>query len=211
VFCDTTLLGVVPVLRAPVGQGIHILHYLHPQGEQWIHPALTETLLVEGSVMLARTARFPDISHITSDPYGAEVRFRDSLLGTTPLFVSLDTLAGMVTITRAGYEAATLPAAREIHAILAPLPGGPASRSVYLSTEQSKSYAPVVAAAGATVLSGAVAAYFKIRADRSYDEYRSTGSSEALDEVHRDDLISGASLAASQLSLLLLGYLLFSR
>jgi len=210
VFCDTTLLGVVPLREVAVPSGRHLLRYLHPQRAQWLHPVVAETLIVEEGANLERTARFQNICHVTSDPYGAEIRVRDSLLGRTPLYVPLDA-AGMVTISLAGYLTATLPVAPELHAMLIPVEGGSEARPMFLSTEQSKSYTPVVAAAGATVLSGAAAAYFKIRADRSYDDYRRGGNVDLLDDVRRDDLLAGLSLAASQLSLVLLGYFLFSR
>ena len=96
--------------------------------------------------------------------------------------------------------------------MLAPIsPGAAPPRSPFLSYEQSKNSLPIIAAAGATVIAGAAAAWTKIRADDLYNEYQQTGSQTALDNVRRLDLASGVSLVASQAGLLLLGYLLFSR
>ncbi len=47
---------------------------------------------------------------------------------------------------------------------------------------------------GSAAVLGGVAAYFKIKADRKYDDYLQTKNSSTLDEVDRLDLYSGSDL-----------------
>lgn len=57
----------------------------------------------------------------------------------------------------------------------------------------------------ATVLGG-VAAYFKIQADKRYDDYLSSKNQSTLDEVNRLDLYSGISFGLLQINF---GYLIY--
>lgn len=215
VVLDTTLLGTAPVTDSALAPGSHILTFVHPAGNLWIHPASIETLDVSAGASIVREARFQRWAHITSDPYGAQVRAGDSLLGETPLYAPLDGFGGTITLSLPGYADAVLPlsdSSAEIHALLAPLsPGAALPRSPFLAYEQSTNSLPIIATAGVTVIAGVAAAWTKIRADDLYDEYQQTGSQTALDNVRRLDVASGVSLVASQAGLLLLGYLLFSR
>lgn len=53
---------------------------------------------------------------------------------------------------------------------------------------------------------GGVAAYFKIKADKKYDEYLITRNQTTLDEVNRLDLMSGISFGLLQINF---GYLIY--
>lgn len=59
---------------------------------------------------------------------------------------------------------------------------------------------------GSAAVLGGVAAYFKIKADRKYDEYLLTKNSSTLDEVNRLDLYSGISFGLLQINF---GYLIY--
>ena len=74
----------------------------------------------------------------------------------------------------------------------------------YLTDGSGKSMLPTFLAAGAAVASGAAAAYFKARADREYALYRITGDVATLDQVRKNDLLSGIALAIAEISI---GYL----
>ena len=80
-----------------------------------------------------------------------------------------------------------------------------------LAKEQSISNFPVYASTASAVVTGVVAAYFKIRADNSYADFRQNGDPGLLDQVHNLDRASGIALAACQASLLFLTYSLLTR
>jgi len=215
VYVDTLAMGTAPLESVSIDTGQHILHYVHPDGNRWLYPAVTETLFVHPSEHIERTASFQKLYSVTSEPYGATIQWNDSILGQTPLRIPLPSSNSMITITKDGFHAETIPLVsdvHEVHVALHPLEGemGP-SASLYLSHEQSKSSMPLYLATGATVLTGAAAAYFKIKADNSYRDYLRNGGQPSLDQVHKFDTLSGVSLAICEVNLLVLTYFLLSR
>ncbi len=70
---------------------------------------------------------------------------------------------------------------------------------------------PLYLTSSAAVLSGAVAAYFKIQADNMYDEFERTGDQSALDKVKRYDTVSGIALGVCEINIGLLAYILLSK
>lgn len=59
---------------------------------------------------------------------------------------------------------------------------------------------------GSAAVLGGISAYFKIKADKKYDEYLNTKNQSTLDEVDRLDLISGISFGLLQINF---GYLIY--
>ncbi len=214
VYADTAYLGATPLAPVRISEGMHIIHYVPPETHSWLNPAVIETLTAHPGEHLVRTVAFPFIYHVTSEPYGATVR-NGSVLGLTPLDLRLPSPLSVVTVSKEGYQEASIPLAgdqREVHVLLHASEGGsPAPPSAYLSGERSKSALPIYITTGATVLTGAAAAYFKIKADNYYDDYRRTGDEGKLSQVRQLDVASGITLAASELSLFTLTYFLLSR
>ena len=212
VYCDTALLGTAPISNIEIEKGLRVFRFVQSQGKKWYSPSIVETVDVHSQEEIIRDVIFPSLCRITSEPDGAVVMVGDSVVGTTPLLFSSSFNNSMVTISRDGFEPAALPLADNLHAVLNPMAGVlPPEVSPYLSFEQSESSTPIYMAAGATVLTGAAAAYFKIKADTYYSEYRRTGDSASLDKVHTMDVLSGISLVASELGLFMLTYHLLSR
>ena len=86
------------------------------------------------------------------------------------------------------------------------------SRSPLMASgEQARRLTPIIVASGAAVIAGSAAAYFKIKADKSYNEYLSSGSPGAMARVDSFDKYAAISLVVSQLSILALSYLLLSQ
>lgn len=59
---------------------------------------------------------------------------------------------------------------------------------------------------GSAIALGAITAYFKLKADDKFDEYRFSGNKKFLDETNRYDTISGVSLALFQINF---GYIIY--
>jgi hypothetical protein len=215
VYVDTFSIGTVPIESIAIDTGKHILHFIHPDGNRWLYPAITETLLIHPTEHIQRIIHFPEQYFITSEPYGATVQWNDSILGQTPLRISLPSSLPVIMITKGGFQTETIPLSsdvHEVHVLLHTLQGeAGATSSMYLGSERSKSPMPLYLTTGATILTGAAAAYFKIKADNSYLDYRQNGDQSSLDSVHKFDALSGVSLAVCEVNLLLLTYLLFSR
>lgn len=68
----------------------------------------------------------------------------------------------------------------------------------------------ILASGGAAVVSGVVAAYFKIAADDRNESYMRTGNPALLDERRRFDTIAGIAFAAMQVGFVVFSYLLLT-
>jgi hypothetical protein len=151
-----------------------------------VHPK--DTLLHRNNDLYLRTS--------VDDAY---VFSGDSLIGHTPMFISKK--IGQVKLEKTGYETkevnlGSLSSGEKIPLIFT---GKPVQQSFFEST------AFKLLISGITIF-GAVTAYYKIKADKKFDEYQTEGNSDALNLTHRYDLISGISFAAMQVNFGLLIY-----
>jgi hypothetical protein len=215
VYIDTLFAGVTPLEQRVLEEGTHIVRYVYPDSRSWNHTAIIETLAVRSVEAIHRRIIFPVVYHITSEPYGATVHLNDSLIGTTPLFCAFTPVKGMITLSKEGYAEATVTLSADggdvyalLHRNTQEMNG---ERSPFLSDGGTKNMRPVILTAGAAVLTGAASAYFKIKADGYYNDYRVNGDPGTLDRVRRLDTAAGITLFASEMSLLALSYLLLSR
>jgi hypothetical protein len=215
VVLDSVDLGTTPLNHVQIDTGMHVMYFVHSDGRSWFHPSICESLNVKADEQIERTAAFPHIYNITSEPFGADVRCDDALVGTTPMILTTNATHRFVAIAKAGFrstQVALPPTDSEVHVDLQPLPSnGLTAPTTFLATDKSKGKLPIYITTGATVLAGATAAYFKIQADRSYGDYQNLGSPGALDKTKQFDAFSGVALAVSQINLVALAYLLLSR
>jgi len=84
------------------------------------------------------------------------------------------------------------------------------SKSSSISVQSTNNFS-IYASTATAVVSGVLAAYFKMKADNNYGEYRLSANSGLLDNIHRYDTASGVALGVSELSLAWLAYTLLSR
>ena len=212
VFLDTLLLGDVPLRDVSVEAGMHIIRFVHPDMKSWLVPAIVETISLAPSGHIDRTVNFPFVYYITSDPYSAEVHHSDSVIGRTPFLFTTFSSREVITLTKEGYEDVALPLPPDGGAVHAAMQSRLAGRiSAVFNGEQPKSLTPIYFTSGAAIAGGVVAAYFKIKADGHYNDYRISGDQGTLEQVRRFDTISGVALVTSEVSLLLLSYFLLSR
>ena len=137
--------------------------------------------------------------YLNSTPQDAYVYKNDSLIGHTPLF--LDSRIGMIRLEKPGYKAVDLNPAISKNSISVEL------KFEAQVTEKSFYRKPIFKIiTGSVVVLGAVSAYFKLKADRHYENYRNSGSSSELKTTRKYDLISGFSFGALQINLGILIY-----
>jgi hypothetical protein len=215
VYCDTLSLGVAPFDSVEIPAGTHVFAFIHPEAKNWQYSSIVETISVHASERLSRTPSFPTICRITSNPYGATVQRGGAVVGQTPLLLSNAIDGELVAFSKPGYENITIPihtSYGELHIDLHPMTGTASSgQRTFLTGTQPKSDFPILATTGASIVTGVVAAYCKIKADSYYNDYSLNGNPQALKEMKRLDTIAGISLVASQASFLALCYLLMSR
>jgi hypothetical protein len=200
---------VSPVDSLPVHAGRVVLQLFPGRDGAWSEPLVSETLNVAPGEHVVRETAGLAVWRVTSEPFGASVSVRDSLLGTTPLLLPSRMRGQVLQFRMAGYEDALAPLGGDLHLALQPLAGVPGPSLG--GGAASRNMTPVYLTAGVGVLAGATAAYLKIKADGRYADYRRSGAGADLDDVHRLDRLSGISLAASEIALFLLTFQLFSR
>ncbi len=137
--------------------------------------------------------------YIDSNPQDAYVFKGDSLIGHTPLFVnkSLDNLM----LRKPGYTDLVLPnnlLAEKVKFNL--LFNGISKQESFFNSTAFKILA------GTAIALGTVTAYYKLKADNRFDEYKITHKQELLDQTKGYDLISGITFAALQINF---GYILY--
>jgi hypothetical protein len=215
VFVDTIFFRVIPTESQLIAEGRHIFRFIHPDSTNWLYPAITETVVIHSSEHLERTVEFPHLYYIASNPYGATVRYHNTIIGTTPLILSAIPDKNLITMSKDGFEEVitVLPTdGNEVNVVLKPLKNFSESRSsIFLRNDQENNSTPIYLSSGTAIASGVAAAYLKIRADRYYHDYRQTGDGGTLKRVRKLDIASGISLAVSEISIFTLCYLFLSR
>ena len=215
VFDGSRYFGVTPLTRVPIESGLHVFQYA-PSGMQgWNKPAFSESVFVRPGDSLVRKIELPAQYRVTSEPYGAAVTYGDSILAYTPAIIWLPKTARSIRIKKTGYEDMEFLLIRtnpDIHGILLPVKGmETAQESIEFIQSREKNNVPIYATASVAVVSGVIAAIYKIKADKYYDDYRITGNQGNLSKIHSFDRISGISLSVEEISLATLAYLLFRR
>ena len=117
----------------------------------------------------------------------------DSLIGFTPLLIPAD--LEKVYLQKPGYLAKEV-LSDEIYSL----------RKItleYIGEEKKESFFEGTlfkVLVGSAVLLGASTAYFKLEADKKFDEYVITGDRKLLDQTNRFDVISGVTFVAMQIN-----------
>lgn len=215
IYDKTTLLGTTPLMNKPVSPGIHLFRFFPVTRNEWMDAANTEIVSVAAGESLHLQIELPFRYTITSEPYGATILNENSVLGKTPASLWLPAEIKSLRLTLPGYLESNVFVTRKessIHAVLRPEKGFESSlQSPVILNSTKQDNLPVYVTASLSVVSGVIAAFFKIKADNYYDEYRNTGFEGNLNKMHSYDRISGVSLAVGELNLGVLTYLLLRR
>lgn len=184
----------------------------HQEFSVGLHGA--DSLIRDVEITLKR-AKIRKQLRIISEPFGAGVYEGDSLLGSTPIFFDEPSWAVCLKFKLEGFHDTALAVGQGSQppaVFLRPINfNGEKTGSFFLDPEDDDELLPVYVAGGTAIISGAAAAYFKIRADRLHSQYKSTIDQEKLATIRRFDKISAVSLIVSQVSVAVLSYLLLSR
>lgn len=136
---------------------------------------------------------FDDEIYLKTNPYDAAVFSNDSLLGYTPLRIagSFESLY----IKKPGYKnkLISLNDYKKDKTFTLDFIGTNKELSFYERDLFKYLLAGIVVLGGTT-------AYFKLKADKKFDEYEISGDQKLLDETERYDLISGITFAALQIN-----------
>lgn len=218
VYLDSVCAGKTPLTVDSLRAGAHVIRVLHPAVSSWLTGDVMDTVVLSPGTSRRVRFRLPVSYGILTEPFGASVVAGDSVLGTTPLYIRTDLIrAGTpLRLEMQGFDTALVDPSRE--------PGGIAKvilTKIWGSTweggslfKRSDDFAPgrfkAYASAGVTILAGAAAAYFKVRADDQYQSYLATNNPALLHETHRLDTASAISLAVAEVGMAVFMYFFLS-
>lgn len=217
VVLDGTFVGRTPYVTDSLAPGVHRIRVLHPDITGWLSAVVTDTVRISAGE--SRTLLFPLRPHlqIYSSPGEADVYTNGALAGLTPLLMSPERLSddSLLTLKKAGYADAQVDPHGAVEGILrvqlipdrnAP----PSGISPFLQeTGGIDSRATrLYMSAGATIVSGVFAAYFKTLADDRQLQYLKTGDASMLVQRHRYDISAAIALLTAQATFVLFSYLL---
>jgi len=218
VLIDSVQVGFTPLTVDTLSRGTHSITLQHPDLDNWLTGSISDSFdVVRGE---ARTLRytFTPWLLVRSNPFGADVFFGDSLLGSTPLLLNADARMthSMLNLRKPGFEDSTVRMSDNKRSVLAVN-----LKKVWQSETNEKSIFRESGSNGtsnfrlyltgaATILSGATAAYFKVRADDRHNSYVRSRDPVLLNETNRLDTAAAVALVATQLSLALFTYFILS-
>lgn len=214
VLIDSQVVGKTPLIGFGINQGLRSICVVPLESREWNRAPVWFSIKALAGAETTLTVSFPRRIHVTSVPYGATVRMRDSVLGQTPLFFSPEGENGILTLDMVGFQQ-TLTAfdssTFHLHEVLKEGPEHRGNEAMYLSNSERINFVPIAITASSAIVTGVAAAYFKLRADQLYKDYRQNGDPATLDRVRQLDLSAGISLVASEISIAFLAYLLLSQ
>ncbi len=211
VVVDGTMVGFAPVRLDSLVPGIHHVAILDPDVATWPGESIRDSIIVRADTLLTYRYELRKRFFVTSDPGGAEVFVNDSLYGRTPLllpYINKDGLAFM-RVRKEGYEEIKpIPEASGILTARFREEWQPEHNAEFPLLVPEQSSTPLYLAGASTVLSGAAAAYLKIKADNRYQQFLATKNPALLSETHSIDRSAAVAIVVTQLSVVLFVYFL---
>jgi hypothetical protein len=218
VIIDSVHIGFTTLTIDTLSQGTHSIILRHPDLENWLTSSISDSFAVVHGEANTLYYRFTPRLLVTSNPFGANVFLSDSLIGPTPLVLNTnaDMTALKLSIRKQGYEPRVMNMSDNKRSVLAVnlkkiWQSGADQDALFRESHTNGSSNFRLYLTGATtILSGAAAAYFKVRADNRYRNYVRSRDPALLNETNRLDTAAAVALVATQLSLGLFTYFILS-
>lgn len=196
IYLNEALIGTGSVSKE-VLQGSYIIQ-VKEGGLLWNPASVSDSIFIEGCPAEKRLSyNLKEKRLLTTEPQDAYVYFNNILLGHSPIFLTRELTP--LTLTKPGYQARTINSFNQGEAVKLDFIGKKEEVSFY----QTGAFRWLLA--GIAVFGGTTA-YFKLKADRKFDEYQETGNDEFLRQTRQLDLISGITMGALQINFGLLIY-----
>ena len=218
VFIDSVFVGKSPVQNTAVQRGMHHIKAFYPSVFSWNATVTEDSLEVVEAGNLQKRMMLGRTLNVQTEPAGGTVRFNGRLLGVTPLyFCNVSSFAGNLMIQKNGYDSLVVPLnessegfirlhLRPVRIPEASFPGGDLRGPDLLATDHWPTYV-----SGLTmIVSGVTSAYLKDQANKEFDRYLLSNDPAGLSRTRRFDRGAAVSLVISQISFVVLSYLLLS-
>lgn len=194
------------------GEGNHFNLNLEPgtykifvteETKKWNAERLSDTLIITDCSDVYRKYQLKNNILLDTRPQNVYVFESDSLIGFTPLLI------------KNNFENLLLQKPNYSHREISryELSAGYKPELQFIGEEKSVSFYESFlfkALVGTAITLGATTAYYKLEADKKFDEYQKTNDPAALDQTDKYDLISGITFVAMQINFGLILYFFLS-
>jgi hypothetical protein len=189
-------------LETELDVGTYIVKVIE-NNRSWDSKIYIDTVFLESCNHKKLNYNFNSDVYIQTEPDDAAVFRNDSLLGYTPLFIPNNYRS--LKLSKLGYEdkLISLDEISRSNSINLNFKDESALNGDKESFFEKDLFKYLV---GSIVVLGGTTAYFKLKADDRFDEYKITGEKALLDEIDKYDLISGITFTALQINFGLLIY-----
>ena len=192
IFINNISVGVGSPFNIKLKNGNYVIT-VNENSDRWDARSFTDTLHITDCNEIKLNYNFRFEALLDTEPQNVSVFNKDSLIGFTPLFIPAD--LEKVYLQKPGYlDKEVLPdEIYSFHKITLDYIGEEKKESFFEGTL----FKVLV---GSAVLLGASTAYFKLEADKKFDEYIISGDRKLLDQTNRFDVISGVTFVAMQIN-----------
>lgn len=197
IYIDSTLAGKGNI-QIKLNNGRHYIIVME-ESDRWDAKSFSDTLIVHDCKDTVMNFRFKSEVYLDTEPQDVYVYEESKLVGHTPMFLSLNN--ENLILKKEGYEQRIInPKNLNTNEKIKLKFTGLLKDGNFFEKNAFK-----MLVAGIIALGG-VSAYFKIKADKNFDNYESTGAKYYLDQTHKYDLFSGISFGALQVGF---GFLIY--
>lgn len=216
---DGQLIGQTPLDLQMLPTGLHKINISHPGRVNWLDRDWSREVSIAPDDTLVIEVNFERSFSINSQPFGAEVFLEDQRVGETPIFVKL--LEGemkRLTLSKTGFKDTTMILGLcEEQFFNIPLKRTKESLDFSLKTKElefkrkSKTKRYLYTSVGLSVVSGALALYFRNKGNQNHDRYLATADPQTFnkffDDAKKYDRYAAVSFGTFQVSFIFSFYL----
>lgn len=207
---DGELAGFTPLGLQELPAGLHEIHVVHPDRLIWLDQDWVEEVEVPANDTVDVDVSFMRSFSINSKPYGAAASLDGALVGETPVFFKLDGgEIGQVTLSKPNYRDTTFVVGNSdvsFFDVVLQSTNLDIQMKIQAAAQKQRSTnkSRFLTSVGVSVVSGAVALYFREKADGRYDRYLETGNPEKFEALYDDakkfDKFAAVSFGVFQVS-----------
>ena len=198
-FVDDIYIGQGNNFTTELNSGRHII-YITENFWKWNSKSLRDTINVIECKDIDLNYSLNNQQILNTDPQDVYVFKGDSLIGFSPLL--LNKPSGEYTLEKPDYLTKTINYRDFV--------SGKKPKLEFVGQENSTRFyntALFKVLVGTAIALGATTAYYKLEADKKFDEYQITGDQALLDQTDKYDVISGVTFVAMQINFGLILYL----
>jgi hypothetical protein len=201
-FVDDVYIGMGNNFITELDSGKHII-YITENFWNWNSKSIKDTLSIFNCSDINLNYSLNDQKILDTNPQDVNVFIGDSLIGFTPLL--LDQQQDNYTLEKPNYL--------QKNVSFQDIASGKKPELQFIGQEKGKSFYETTlfkVLVGTAIALGATTAYYKLEADKKFDEYQITGDPELLDQTNQYDVISGVTFVVMQINFGLILYLFLS-